>query len=455
MDDILKDLIKQFIPFAQKHIGFNEPPRLFLRRDGENANNPLGKTAFYEPSKKSITLYITGRHPKDILRSLGHELVHHKQNCDGKFDNDMETGEGYAQENPHLRQMEIEANRDGSMCLRDFEDGLKKNNTIYYEHLQKGDKKMSLKNWKEKEIGTLLSEAWGFKFNSLQEFEEFDGSGELQAEAEEEVTEEGAEAEELEEAEDADAEELEEGFMDTMRKAGRSLGGGNFGRAAKELSAQLVAMEKALADGAGSGDLPTYDVLDKARSMSPELEAIAQKIEDYAGQNLRRNSGPEVRQDVAQMIDQLKAKVADYAAGKKMEENKAFAPNHYCVHHGGVSRNGSVEMAEAVSHNFNEELGKVTHYDMKFDDGTIMEGVPFEDIQVTNASLAEAHGAHAAKRDDKDEELEESPSHKREPHAKPGRRGTKPGGGRYNETKIREVLKKAIQIVNEKKAKKD
>ena len=117
MDDILKDLIKQFIPFAQKHIGFNEPPRLFLRRDGENANNPLGKTAFYEPSKKSITLYITGRHPKDILRSLGHELVHHKQNCDGKFDNDMETGEGYAQENPHLRQMEIEANRDGKIQL--------------------------------------------------------------------------------------------------------------------------------------------------------------------------------------------------------------------------------------------------------------------------------------------------------------------------------------------------
>ena len=190
VDDILKNLIKQFIPFAQKHIGFDKPPKLFLRRDGENAKNPLGKTAYYEPSKKSITLYITGRHPKDILRSLGHELVHHKQNCEGKFDHENDMGEGYAQENPHLRQMEIEANRDGSMCLRDFEDGLKKNNTIYYEHLQKGDKKMSLKDWKEKEIGTLLSEAWGFKFNSLQEFEEFDGKGELQAESEEEVTEE-------------------------------------------------------------------------------------------------------------------------------------------------------------------------------------------------------------------------------------------------------------------------
>ena len=189
MDHILKNLIKQFMPFAQKHLGFTSPPRLFLRRDAENANNPLGKTAFYEPDKKSITLYITGRHPKDILRSLGHELVHHKQNCEGKFEHDMDTGPGYAQENSHLRQMEIEANRDGSMCLRDFEDGLKKNNTIYYEHLQKGDNKMSLKDWKEKEISTLLAEAWGFKFNSLQEFEEFDGKGELQAEGEEELEE--------------------------------------------------------------------------------------------------------------------------------------------------------------------------------------------------------------------------------------------------------------------------
>ena len=50
-----------------------------------------------------------------------------------------------------------------------------------------------------------------------------------------------------------------------------------------------------------------------------------------------------------------------------------------------------------------------------------------------------------------------TPDKLREPHAKPGRRGTKPGGGRYNEAKVREVLKKAIQIVNEnkKKSKKD
>ena len=43
---------------------------------------------------------------------------------------------------------------------------------------------MSTKDWKNKEISTLLSEAWGFKFNSLQEFDEFNGTGEIQEDTE-------------------------------------------------------------------------------------------------------------------------------------------------------------------------------------------------------------------------------------------------------------------------------
>ncbi len=189
MNDVLKSLINKFMPFAQKQIGFERPPRLFLRTDAENAKNPLGRTAHYDPNEMSVTLYITGRHPKDILRSLGHELVHHKQNIDGEFTGECDTGPGYAQKDPHLRRMEQDANRDGSMCLRDFEDMLKKENTIYYEHLQKGDKKMSTKDWKNEEIRTILAEAWGFKFNTLEEFDAFNGEGELQAEGEEEIEE--------------------------------------------------------------------------------------------------------------------------------------------------------------------------------------------------------------------------------------------------------------------------
>ena len=121
----LKKYIRSFYPFAKEKMGFNKPPTIFLKQNEDNAKNILGKTAYYDPEAFSITLFITGRHPKDILRSLAHELVHHTQNCQGEFDNAGEMGEGYAQTNPHLREMEIAANRDGSMCLRDWEDLIK------------------------------------------------------------------------------------------------------------------------------------------------------------------------------------------------------------------------------------------------------------------------------------------------------------------------------------------
>lgn len=90
------------------------------------------------------------------------------------------------------------------------------------------------------------------------------------------------------------------------------------------------------------------------------------------------------------------------------EEAEIFAPNHYCIHHGGVNHNGKTELAEAVNHNWNEKLGKVTHYDMKLQDGTILENVPAEDIQITNATLESNHGGHKAKKDDDEEKVEEA-----------------------------------------------
>ena len=187
MIETLKPLIKKFLPFAQERMGFENPPRLFLKGDEDNAANPLGKTAYYDPEQKSVTIYTTGRHPKDVMRSLSHELVHHSQNCRGDFEGVSEMGEGYAQNDSHLREMEREAYEVGNMCFRDWEDSIK--STIYSERLQKGEKKMSLKDWKNKEVSGLLAEAWGFKFNTLQEFEEFGHFGELQKEGEEELEE--------------------------------------------------------------------------------------------------------------------------------------------------------------------------------------------------------------------------------------------------------------------------
>jgi hypothetical protein len=169
------------MPFAQERMGFNKPPRLFLRQDEDNARNPLGKTAYYDPDQMSVTLYISGRHPKDIMRSLSHELVHHTQNCNGMFNDVGEMGEGYAQNDEHLREMEREAYEQGNLCFRDWEDGIR--DTIYFEHLQKGAKtKMSTKKWKDSELKGLLTEKWGFQMDLSKLNEEVTDEGQEELE---------------------------------------------------------------------------------------------------------------------------------------------------------------------------------------------------------------------------------------------------------------------------------
>ena len=302
------------MPFAQEQMGFDRPPKLFLKQDKENAANPMGKTGYYDPASEAITLFVTGRHPKDIMRSLSHELMHHTQNCNGEFDKVSSMGEqGYAQNDPHLRTMEIEAYK-ASIVFRDWEDSCK--GTIYYEHLQKGDNKMSTKDWKNGEIKSLLTESWGFKMD-LSKLNEAKG---------------------------------EKGDADPL------------GGKRKEFDADL--------DGVPDGGDADKD--------DPDIQ-----------------------------------------------EEGAFDANHYCVHHGGVQHEGKIKMAEAVQHVKPDENGRITHYDMKLEDGTVLENVAVEDIQITNASLAEAH--NMAKRDDHDEmkdrpeeeELEElaASSGRKSPHA--------------------------------------
>lgn len=175
MKDILQPVVRKFLPYAKERMGFDDAPNIYLRTDPKNSDSIFGKTAHYDPDQRSIVLYIHNRHPKDVLRSLSHELVHHAQNCRGEFDNEREHLEqGYAQKDPHLRKMEEEAYSVGNLVFRDFEDMMKEK-TIYREFLEKGETlDMSHDKWRNKELGTLLSESWGFGFdlNRLTESEE-------------------------------------------------------------------------------------------------------------------------------------------------------------------------------------------------------------------------------------------------------------------------------------------
>ena len=92
-----------------------------------------------------------------------------------------------------------------------------------------------------------------------------------------------------------------------------------------------------------------------------------------------------------------------FREGAEDMEEGMFSPNHYCIHHGGVQHEGQIKMAEAVNHNFDKKLNKVTWYDMKLQDGTILEQVAAADIMVTNASLAEGHHHRVEDEDEMDE----------------------------------------------------
>ena len=118
-------LMQSLYNTAREKLGFEPHVKIVILKDSGNMNNPLGKTAHYSPTEKKIGLYTQGRHIKDILRSLSHELVHHNQNCRGDFDTGGETMQGYAQEDGHLREMEREAYECGNMIFRDWEDNLK------------------------------------------------------------------------------------------------------------------------------------------------------------------------------------------------------------------------------------------------------------------------------------------------------------------------------------------
>ena len=119
----IKDLIQKFYPYAKNALGFEHPVRVIMRKDAENAENPLGKTAYYDPEQKLIVLYVVNRHPKDILRSFSHELVHHAQNCRGDLDG-LTTAGHYAEDGKG-REIEEEAYLHGNLNVRDWQDSIK------------------------------------------------------------------------------------------------------------------------------------------------------------------------------------------------------------------------------------------------------------------------------------------------------------------------------------------
>ena len=91
------------------------PKVTFIDDDVENANDVMGKTAYYDPNKREIVLYTLLRHPKDILRSYAHEMIHHIQNLEDRLGNITTTN---TTEDDNLTAIEKEAYTDGNLTFR-------------------------------------------------------------------------------------------------------------------------------------------------------------------------------------------------------------------------------------------------------------------------------------------------------------------------------------------------
>ena len=91
--------------------------------DEDNSKMLLGRTAYYNPNDKEITLFVLGRHPKDVLRSFAHEMIHHIQNLRGDLKDAPDTTN--TNEDDYLNKLEQEAYTDGNMTFRNWEDSLK------------------------------------------------------------------------------------------------------------------------------------------------------------------------------------------------------------------------------------------------------------------------------------------------------------------------------------------
>ncbi|MDA8978376.1 hypothetical protein N9F67_00735 [bacterium] len=111
---------------ANQDLNIQPLPSLeFIDNDGENSENIFGNTAYYSPSEMKIVLYTMGRHPKDILRSFAHEMIHHHQNLSGTLGNIQTTN---TNEDGDLEKLEREAYENGNIMFRNWEDSIKNEN---------------------------------------------------------------------------------------------------------------------------------------------------------------------------------------------------------------------------------------------------------------------------------------------------------------------------------------
>jgi len=104
-----KPIVEEFVVFANDYLGVKEPCKVFLRTTRED----ITTTAYYDTVNYEVHIYSLNRALVDILRSIAHELTHHKQNLNGEL-------KDIAKDGSDGSDIENEANSEAGVMIRKF-----------------------------------------------------------------------------------------------------------------------------------------------------------------------------------------------------------------------------------------------------------------------------------------------------------------------------------------------
>lgn len=105
-----KVILVDFGEFVIEELGIETDPRIILKRTEDYSSEHITFGTFNTESRET-TVSITNRHPMDVLRSVAHELVHHKQLEEGR----LEEGSGETGS-----EIENEANAVAGALMRKY-----------------------------------------------------------------------------------------------------------------------------------------------------------------------------------------------------------------------------------------------------------------------------------------------------------------------------------------------
>jgi hypothetical protein len=123
-ESTVHDHIDDFVTYACNHLGIKNPPHINLVDDKTEA---VKNTSFggYNPNDKTIHVNVADRHPVDVMRTLAHELAHHRQDIDNRITHESgKTGS----------DIENEANAQAGIIMRNYG----KMNSAIFESAEQG-----------------------------------------------------------------------------------------------------------------------------------------------------------------------------------------------------------------------------------------------------------------------------------------------------------------------------